>query len=48
MTTWGALILIAAVFFGLRGSVNSRPKYAAAFAVVFAAVVYAAMRQHAY
>jgi hypothetical protein len=48
MTTWGLIILIAALYFGLKGSGNTRSRYAGAFAVVFAAIVYAAMHQHAY
>lgn len=48
MTTWGAIILIAALYFGIKGPASTPRRYAPAFAVVVAAVLYAALRQHAY
>jgi hypothetical protein len=46
MTDWGVLILVAAVFLGLKGTKDTRNKYTAVFLVVVAAVGYAAVRQH--
>ncbi len=48
MTTWGFVILIAAVYFGLKKPDNAPYRYASVFAVVVVMVIYAAMRQHAY
>jgi uncharacterized membrane protein YoaK (UPF0700 family) len=46
MTSWGLLILAAAVFLGLRRPVNAPNRYAVVFVVVVVAVFYAAVRQH--
>jgi hypothetical protein len=48
MTSWGILILAAAIFLGLRGSHDSRRKYALVGLIVVVAVGYAALRQHTY
>jgi hypothetical protein len=48
VTNWGILILVAAIFLGLKGSHDSRRKYAAVVLVVVVAVGYAALRQHTY
>jgi peptide subunit release factor RF-3 len=48
MTSWGYIIMIAAVILGLRSAMDVRHRYRVAFMVVIAAVVFSALRQHAY
>jgi hypothetical protein len=48
MTSWGFIILVAAVFLGLKSSMSTRRRYTTAFMVVVVAVSYAALRQHTY
>ena len=48
MTGWGNLILVAAVFLGLKRSMDTRQRYAAVCVIAVVAVLYAALRQHTY
>lgn len=48
MTRWGLLILVAALFFGLKDSLTSRQRYGGICLVVGVAVAYAAHQQHIY
>ncbi len=48
MTSWGVVILLAAVYFGLKRGLSDRHRYAAALAVVVFAVMYGAYRQHTF
>jgi hypothetical protein len=48
MTSWGLVILVAAVFLGLKRSMDERRRYVTAFVIVVAAVGFAALRQHTY
>ena len=48
MTSWGLVILVAAVFLGLKRSMSTRRRYTIAFMIVVAAVGYAALHQHTY
>jgi hypothetical protein len=48
MTSWGFVILAAAVFLGLKRSMTTRRRYTTAFVIVLVAVGYAALHQHTY
>jgi hypothetical protein len=48
MPSWGYLIVIAALYVGLRQSIPTRHQPFLICAIVVIAVAYAAVRQHAY
>jgi hypothetical protein len=48
MPTWGILIVIVAIYLGLRDSIKERQAYLLVFGVVVLAVFYAALKQHTY
>ena len=48
MTTWGLVILAAALFFGLKDSIPARQRYGGICLVVVVALAYAAHHQHIY
>jgi hypothetical protein len=48
MPNWGIVIVIAAIFFGLKDSIQERHGYMILFGLVVLAVFYAALKQHTY